>query len=227
MTRYFSDASFRFLRGIARHNEREWYLAHKAEYEEHVRTPFQRLLVDLQPALAALSPHYRADPRPVGGSLYRLRRDTRRYSDKTPYKSWQGAELFYERRHTEAPSFYIHLEPGKSFIAAGIWYPEPATLRKVRQFLLDNPGSWRAAAHAPAFRRRYALDDGQMLTRMPRGFPPEHEFADDLRRKRFVATRPLEDDTMAGPGLLRRIEADLAGMAPFVDYLCAALDLEF
>jgi len=97
----------------------------------------------------------------------------------------------------------------------------------VRHFILDNPASWDAAAHGPRLRRRFDLDDSEMLVRMPRGFPPEFEFADDLRRKNFVAIRALDDAVMTGPGLLKTLRTDLSTLAPFVDYLCAALDLEF
>ena len=62
---------------------------------------------------------------------------------------------------------------------------------------------------------------------MPRGFPADFEFADDLRRRNFAAFRSIDDATMTGPRLRKAIETDLAGLAPFVDYLCAALDLEF
>ena len=228
MSPYFSPASFRFLRSLARHNDREWFHAHKADYEAHVRGPFQRLLADLQPALADVSEHYRADPKTVGGSLFRIQRDTRFANDKSPYKSWQGARLFHERgRQVEAPSFYLHLQPGQCFIGAGLWHPQPDTLRRVRHFLIDNPGSWKAAAHGDTFRKRFDLDDSEKLTRAPRGFPDDFEFADDLRRKNFVAFRSLDDDTITGPRLRKVIEADLAGLAPFTDYLCAALDLEF
>ncbi|SFK90996.1 DUF2461 domain-containing protein [Lysobacter sp. cf310] len=228
MSRYFSDASFKFLRGLARHNEREWFQAHKAEYDEQVRAPFQRLLTDLQPVLAGVSEHYRAEPKTVGGSLFRIQRDTRFANDKTPYKTWQGARLFHERgRQVEAPSFYLHLQPGNCFIAAGLWHPEPDSLRRIRHFILDNPGSWKAAAHEPRFRRRFDLDEDEMLVRMPRGFPDDFEFAHDLRRKNFVALRAIDDEVMTGPRLLKTLETDLSGLAPFTDYLCAALDLEF
>ena len=66
-----------------------------------------------------------------------------------------------------------------------------------------------------------------MLTRMPRGFPDDFEFADDLRRKNFVAFRMLDDATMTGSRLVKTLETDLQGLSRFVDYLCAALDLEF
>ncbi|KAF1687775.1 TIGR02453 family protein [Pseudoxanthomonas broegbernensis] len=228
MKSHFSDASFKFLRGLARHNDKAWFQAHRQDYETHVRQPFLRLIADLQPALAAVSPHYRADPRLVGGSLFRIHRDVRYSGDKSPYKPWQGARLFHERRReVPAPSFYLHLQPGNSFVGAGLWHPEPPTQRRVRQFILDNPGTWRKAAHAPALRRRYSLDDGDMLVRPPRGFPADFAFIDDLRHRNWVLLRPLDDAAMTRPGLRKSVEADLVALAPFVDYLCAALDLEF
>lgn len=228
MTTYFTEASFRFLRGLARHNDKAWFQAHRADYEVHVRQPFLRLIAGLQPALARISPHYRADPRPLGGSLFRIHRDARFSRDKSPYKTWQGARLFHERRReVPAPSFYIHLQPGESFVGAGLWHPEPDTQRRVRQFILENPGSWKAAAHAPALRRRFAMDEREMLVRPPRGFPADFRFIDDLRHRNWVLWRPLEDATMTGPRLRHTLETDLAALGPFVDYLCAALDLEF
>lgn len=228
MTTYFSDAAFKFLRGLARHNDRAWFQANKDRYDTHVRAPFQRLLTDLQPDVLAVSPHYRADPKPVGGSLFRIQRDTRFANDKTPYKSWQGARIFHARgRQVEAPSFYLHLQPGNCFVGAGLWHPQPATQRQVRQFIFDNPGSWKAAAHAPAFRRRFELDDDEKLVRVPRGFPPDFECIDDLKRRNFVALRALEDEVVTGPRLRKTLATDLAALGPFVDYLCAALDLEF
>ena len=228
MTTYFSEASFRFLRGLARHNERAWFQAHKADYEVHVREPFQRLLADLQPALAAISGQFRSEPKVVGGSLFRIQRDTRFSGDKAPYKSWQGARLFHARsRQVEAPSFYIHLQPGGCFVGGGIWHPSTPALRRIRQFIVDNPGGWKNAAHAPAFRRRFDMESGEMLVRNPPGFPADFRFIDDLRHKNFVAVRAIDDATMAGPRLRATLEKDLQALAPLVDYLCAALDLEF
>lgn len=224
----FSDKSLKFLRALARHNERAWFHAHKADYEQHVRAPFQRLLGDLQPDLRAVSDHYRADPKPVGGSLFRIQRDTRFSGDKAPYKPWQGARLFHARsREVPAPSFYLHLQPGRCFVGAGLWHPDTATQRRVRQFIVDNPGNWQAAVHAPSFRRRYALEETEMLVRPPRGYPPDFAFIDDLRHRNFVASRAIADATMTGPRLRTVLARDLQALAPLVDYLCAALDLDF
>lgn len=228
MTTYFSDASFKFLRGLARNNDKAWFAAHKAQYEDHVRQPFLRLLADLQPDLVAVSAHFRADPKTVGGSLFRIHRDTRFSGDKAPYKPWQGARLFHERsKQVPAPSFYLHLQPGECFVGAGLWHPEPDTQRRVRQFIFDNPGAWKATAHEAKFRKRFEFETGEMLARPPRGFPADFEFIDDLRHRNFVFWRELADATVTGPKLRQAIAGDLAALGPFVDYLCAALDLEF
>ncbi len=228
MTQYFTDASYKFLRGLARHNDKAWFAEHKQQYEDHVRQPFLRLITDLQPDLTEVSEHFRADPRTVGGSLFRIYRDSRFSNDKTPYKTWQGARLFHERRkEVPAPSYYIHLAPGENFIGAGIWHPEPDTQRKLRQFIFDNPGSWKAAAHAPAVRKRYDFETSEKLVRPPRGFPADFEFIDDLKHRNWVLWRAIDDETMTGPRLRQTLAKDLAALGPFVDYLCAALDLEF
>src|SRR5690606_41466740 len=110
---------------------------------------------------------------------------------------------------------------------AGSWPPARPVQRGIRQSIFDDRGGGKAAAHAPAFRRGLDLDRDEMLVRPPRGFPPEFEFIDDLRHRNFVAWRPLDDATMTGPRLLSILAKDLQAMAPFMDYLCAALDLEF
>jgi uncharacterized protein (TIGR02453 family) len=228
MATYFSDASFKFLRGLARHNDKTWFNDHKAQYEDHVRQPFLRLLTDLQPDLAAVSLHFRSEPKTVGGSLFRIYRDARFSNDKSPYKSWQGARLFHERhKQVPAPSFYLHLQPGECFVGAGLWHPEPDTQRRVRQFILDNPGSWKKAAHDAPFRRRFEFEESEKLVRPPRGFPADFEFIEDLKHRNFVFWRSLDDATMTGPKLRPTVAADLKALGPFVDYLCAALDLEF
>ena len=227
MSAYFTEATFRFLRGLARHNEREWFNAHKADHEASLKQPFLRLIADLQPDVATISPHYRADPRPVGGSLFRIHRDTRFANDKTPYKTWSGARIFHERaKQVAAPSFYLHVQPGACFVGAGLWHPEADTQRRVRAFLLDNPSGWKAVTRAPAFRRAFALG-GESLVRPPRGYPADHELFDDLKRTSFAAVAPLDDATVLGPRLRATVASRFRGLAPLVDYLCAALDLEF
>lgn len=224
---YFSPATFRFLRALARHNNRPWFKAHQADYEAHVREPFLQLIADLQPATASLSAHYRADPRKVGGSLFRIQRDTRFRHDKSPYKTWAGARIYHERRREiAAPSFYLEVAPGECFIGAGLWHPESHTLRNIRNFIADNPAAWQRAAHGRAFATHYTFW-GESLTRAPRGFPADHPLLEDLKRKSFAAGVEFDDALACSPRLLRFAESHFRRLAPLVDYLCAAQSLEF
>jgi uncharacterized protein (TIGR02453 family) len=223
----FTPATFEFLRDLARHNERAWFHANKARYESDVRDPYLRLIGELATPLAKISTHYRADPKPVGGSLFRIQRDTRFANDKTPYKTWAGARFFHERgRQVDAPLFYLQVAPGDSFVAAGLWRPQAESLRRLRAFLVDNPATWIRATQDTAFSRRFDWG-GESLQRPPRGFDPQHPLIDDLKRKDFVVVRRYGDAEILAPALVRRVGEDFARMAPLVDYLCAALDLEF
>ena len=240
MPTYFTNKTFKFQRALAKNNSREWFNAHKADYEEHLKQPFLRLIGDLQEPLRKISVHYRADTKPVGGSLFRIYRDTRFANDKTPYKTWAGARFFHERTKIasqdatlqrpgtaiEAPSFYLHIQPGQCFIGGGLWHPETATQRRIRDFIVENPESWKKAVRAPAFRRKFDMHD-ESLTRPPRGYPADHELIDDLKRKNYVAMASLDDAAVTGSRLLQAVSNGMRGCAPLIDYLCAALDLEF
>ena len=224
---YFDDKTFKFFRDLARNNSREWFTANRKRYEQHVRDPALQLIGDLAEPLAAVSPHFRADTKAVGGSLFRIQRDTRFANDKTPYKTWLGLRLYHERgRQITAPVFYMHLQPGNNFVGCGVWHPEAPALKRIREFIESNPASWREASAEPAFRKRYALG-GDTLIRPPRGFDPNHPLIEDLKRKDFVTSRALDDATVLGPRLRQTIADDLRRLAPFADYLCASLGLEF
>ena len=223
----FSPATFRFLRALQRHNNRTWFKAHQDDYEAHVRGPYLQLIADLQAPVAKLSRHYRADPRKVGGSLFRIQRDTRFSGDKAPYKTWAGARIFHERRREiAAPSFYLHIAPGDCFVGAGLWHPESHTLRNIRSFIADNPTAWKRVAHSRAFREHYEFR-GESLSRAPQGFPTDHPLLEDLKRKSFAAGVGFDDTLACSPKLFPFVVDHFKRLAPLVDYLCAAQNLEF
>ena len=224
---YFTPAAFRFLRALARNNNRPWFKSHQGDYETQVRDPYLRLIADLQAPLAKISPHLRADPRKLGGSLFRIQRDVRFSGDKHPYKTWAGARFFHERRREVAsPSFYLHIAPGDCFVGGGIWHPESPTLKKLREFIADNPAAWKRAVHGRAFRERYEFW-GDSLTRPPHGYDPAHELIEDLKRKSYAAGTAFDDALACSPELMPLVVENYKRLAPLIDYLCAALDLEF
>src|SRR2546425_889766 len=110
----FAPALFRFLRDLRKNNERDWFLAHKEIYERDVREPALAFISAFAAALRKISPHLVADPRPTGGSLFRIHRDVRFGADKRPYKTHVGIHFCHAgAAGAHAPGFYLHLQPGR------------------------------------------------------------------------------------------------------------------
>ncbi len=226
-TAYFTPASLKLMREFARNNNKEWFTTHKARWEAIVRDPFLHLIGDLAAPLAKISKHYRADPRPHGGSMFRIYRDTRFSKDKTPYKTWLGARLSHNRaQQVDAQFFSLYTPPGGSFAGGGLLHPEPPTLNRVREFLVDNPAAWKKATRGKRFLETFELG-GESLSRPPQGYDPAHELIEDLKRKDFVASRELTDAQITSTELAALMVESFKGVAPLVDYLCATIDLEF
>ncbi len=165
----FTAETFRFLEELEANNERAWFAANKPRYEEHVLEPALRFIERMQEPLARIAPHFTAIPARSGGSLMRVYRDTRFSRDKTPYKTNVGIQFRHEEgRDVHAPGYYLHLDPHRVFIAAGLWRPSSAALAAIRAALDARPGAWRRVRDEPAFQRCYTLG-GDTLTRAPGG----------------------------------------------------------
>ena len=224
---YFTQASFDFLRDLGRNNDREWFQANKSRYEETVKEPAMRFVADFAPYLKSVSPHFRADPRASGGSIFRIHRDTRFTKDKRPFKTHTGIQFRHDQgRDVHAPGFYLHIEPGSCFAGLGIWRPDGATLRMIRDRIVDEPSAWQDAISDAEFRKRFDLT-GDRLSRAPRGFDANHPLIDDLKRKDFVAGADLPDSEVRGAGFLEEFVGLCTAGKPFMAFLCDALELPF
>jgi len=219
----FSPALFSFLRELRENNDRDWFAANKSRYERDVRDASLRFIGDFAPRLAKIAPHLVADARPVGGSMFRIYRDTRFSHDKSPYKIHIGIHFFHEsaKKSPSVPGFYLHLQPGESFAAAGIWHPDPAALARVREAIAaDSPG-WKALRKA-----RLPIEGGA-LKRPPRGFVSDHPFIEDLKRTDFVTSLRFTDREITAPSFLTGFTAACRKMSPLVKFVSQAMRLEW
>ncbi len=224
---HFSPELFKFLRDLKANNDREWFQANKKRYEEKLRHPAQQFISDFGPRLAKISPHFDADPRPVGGSLFRIYRDVRFSKDKSPYKTWIGIQFRHKSaKDAHAPGFYLHLQPGHVMAGAGIWHPDTKTTNRIRDAIVENAAGWKRASRGKRFAERFELG-GDSLKRPPRGYDPEHPLIEDLKRKDFVAYAPLADEAVAAPGFLAAYARACRAGAPFVRLLCEAVGVPF
>jgi len=224
---YFTRAVFRYLDRLAANNNRDWFERHRQEYEDLVRTPALRLIADMGDALPAVSPHFRAEPRKVGGSLMRVHRDVRFARDKRPYKTNVGIQFRHALgRDVHAPGFYLHIEPGECFVGVGIWRPDAPTLARLRNAIADHGDAWRKASRDRRFTKRFALA-GDALANAPRGFARDHPLIEDLKRKDFIAVEPLAEREIISTGLRDGIAQSFQAAAPFMRFLCRALELPY
>ncbi len=237
---YFSPATFKFLKALAANNSKAWFADHKAEYEAAVRAPCLAFIGDLAAPLKKISPHLVANPKPIGGSLFRIHRDTRFSGDKAPYKTHAGISFYHAATKAvaraegtnammgrlDAPGFYLHLEPGACFLGGGLWHPQGDTLKRVRAYMVSNPASWKKATQGAGFSRHFSLE-GDSLQRPRQGFDPQHALIADLKRKDYIGTSQLTQQAVCAEDCMAVTLARYAALAPMLDWLCGALDLEF
>ena len=222
---HFKPTLFRFLEELRRNNDRAWFAANKRRYEREVRDPMLDFIRDAAAPLAKISRELLADPRPVGGSLFRIYRDTRFAKDKSPYKTHVAAQFRHRAgKDVHAPGFYVHLEPGGVFAGAGLWHPEPQALQSVRRAIARRPAAWQKAIGAPAFRKQCRLE-GEAAKRPPRGFDPTHPLIEDLKRKDFVATARFTQAEALAAAFLGRFIGFCQASAPLNAFLSRALEV--
>jgi uncharacterized protein (TIGR02453 family) len=221
MPAYFTPDLFRFLTRLKRNNRREWFLAHKDEYESCAREPAIRFITDFSGPLYKITPYLLCDPRSSRGSLFRIYRDTRFSSDKRPYKSHVAMRFSHRGKDVHSPGFYLHLEPGGSFAASGLWHPEPHTLLRVRSAIVDRGGEWRP------IRKLLNWDDASKLSRPPRGFPADHEFVHDLKLRDLGTAIEFSDAQVCSPTFMTTFAKACRKMSPLAQFLSSALGLQF
>jgi uncharacterized protein (TIGR02453 family) len=225
--RYFSKQTFDFLAALAENNNREWFDAHQQDYEDVVRTPALAFISDMADEMPAISPHFRALSKKVGGSLMRIHRDIRFGKDKTPYKTNIGIQFRHEvGKDIHAPGYYVHIEPDGCFVGVGLWRPDADALFKIREAILKNGDAWVAARDDKTFGKHFSLE-GDALANAPRGYAKDHPLVEDLKRKDFISLAELREATVTSKKFRPQVVEHFTQAAPYMRFLCKALALKF
>lgn len=223
----FPDQCIPFLQQLAENNQREWFNANKERYESLVREPALAFIEEMAPYLNGISPHFLATAKKTGGSLMRVYRDIRYSRDKSPYKTNIGIQFRHQRgRDVHAPGFYLHIEPGECFVGAGIWRPDTKVLTHIRDFITDNPASWKRARDGAAFSKQFDLV-GNSLVRTPRGYPADHPLIVDLKRKDFIACKSFDCSLIGSKAFLPWVTQSYREADQFMAYLCTAVGVDY
>ena len=222
---HFGRKLFEFFAELRLNNNREWFQANKGRYESEVLDPLLAFVADFGGRLSGISPHFVADPRRVGGSIFRIYRDVRFSKDKSPYKTQAAIHFRHEvGKEVHGPGFYMHLAPGEVFAGVGMWHPESKSLAKIRDAIVANPQRWRRALSDKKFASRYELE-GDSLKRPPKGYDPDHPMIEDLKRKDFVASLVFSEDGACEPDFIDQYADSCRASAPFMKFLTEAVGL--
>lgn len=217
-----------FFREIAKNNDREWFEANRHRYEESVKEPLRSFIAAMDIPLGRFADCFLADPRPQGGSMFRIYRDTRFSRDKSPYKD-NGACQFRHMagKDAHAIGYYVHLSPKEVFFGGGIWVPPSPQLHKVREAIVADPERWKAITRAPAFRRRFGEVEGDGLKRPPKGFDADHELVEDLKKQSFFAMEQVKPAEILSKDFAKKVAKSFEALGPFMEFLCEALELPY
>jgi len=221
MSTYFSPEALKFLRGLKRNNDREWFQARKDVYERELKTPMLALVGEINEEMLRFAPE---NVRPPQKAMMRIYRDIRFSKDKRPYKT--NVAAWWARTGLEKTSgggYYFHLSPDEVVIAAGVYMPEREQLLAIRRHLVEHHAELRQILAGRKLRSLMQEFDGLRLSRPPKGFSADDPAMDLLLCRQWGVAAHLPPETATKPALLKEIVERFKAAAPMVDLLNAPL----
>lgn len=217
--------TFQFLNDLAHNNNREWFQDHKARHDR-ARADVKNLVEQLIIGLSAFDPQIETTI-PEDKCLFRIYRDIRFRKDKTPYKTWLGAGISVNGRKLDGPEYYIHIQPGNSFVAAGYWRPNKEHLAAIRQEIDYNSAELdQILRDLSQLSRPISPDQEDTLKRPPAGYEADHPRIDLLKLKSFTLSRAIEDEHWYKPDAVAGLLDAFQEMYPFKLFLEQAIGIE-
>ena len=212
---------FPFLKELAANNNRPWFEEHRNEYQAAKKSA--EILVDA--CISALSVHVPLPELKASQCMFRLYRDVRFSHNKDPFKKNFSALISANgKKAGDAPSWYLHLEPGASFLASGVYEPDAARLAAIRQEIEYNSAEFRAILSEPSLMARFGSLQGKQLKTAPRNYPKDHPDLDLLRFTQFYLMTGYKDADVLDPAFPAVFTKDCLLLGPFQHFLSRAMD---
>ena len=211
------ESTFKFLKQLAKNNQKEWFDANrktyelcKAEFETVVKSVIDKS-ASFDNTIAGLE---------AKKCLFRINRDVRFSKDKSPYKTNIGASISPGGKKSGIPGYYIHVEPGKSFLAGGSWQPEPQTLAAIRQEIDYHTSDFKKIINAKDFKTYFKdLSQDYKLKTAPKGYPKDHPELSLLQHKHFIMEIPLKDSEVLDKNFPAYVSKVFKAMLPLNKFL--------
>ncbi len=211
-----------FLSDLDRHNHRDWFTANKDRYlEAHAN-----MIVFADELITRMNTHDRISTASGKESLMRIYNDQRFHKDRTPYAPRFGGRLARVKPALRG-GYFFHIQPGdRSHVTCGFMGPEPGDLKRMRQDIVYDDGSWRRILRGKRLWSHLGELSGEELATVPRGYAKDHPAADLLRKKQFLLRRPFMDRDVLAPCFVDEVVKTWRAVRPWFDHMSEVLTMD-
>lgn len=211
------SATVRFLKDLSKNNNREWFQAHKPQYEAALEN-IRQVRDDVVKSLSKKDMI-------EDGRVFRIYRDVRFSKDKAPYKNNFGIH-FTRAGKERRGGYYLQIEPGNSFAGGGFWAPEPVDLKRMRDEFAYDDKTIRKIISNKTFIRYFGALQGDELKTAPSGYERDHPAIDLIRKKQFIISRRFSDKEVTDKNFIKEVTLSFEAMRPFFDYMSEVLQTD-
>ena len=213
----------KFLKDLSKNNNRPWFEEHRGQYET-AKTDFLSFISTLIKEISAFDKTI-ADLE-AKNCTFRINRDVRFSKNKSPYKNNMAGYFNKAGKKGIGAGYYLHIQPGESFAAGGIWMPEPVVLGKIRQEIDYNLDEWKKMIGASGFKKYFpgGLESSDSLSRPPKGYEADNPAIEFLKLKNFIVSKPFTDAEVTAKGFEKEVARTFKAMKPMIDFFNRAID---
>lgn len=217
-------STIRFLQQLSKNNNKEWFDKNRSMYDA-AKKDFVEFIDNI------IKQHGKNDPSIAAlqgkDCIFRINRDVRFSKDKSPYKKNIAASIDRGGKKSIYAGYYIHIQPGESFVGGGLWMPMPDELRKVRQEIDYGFDEFKAITGNKKFKAIYGkLDESEefKLSRPPKGYDESNPAIEYLKLKSFIAIAPLKDEDITSKGLTKKVLDAFSAVQPLLNFINRAIE---
>ena len=211
-------STFEFLDKLKANNDRDWFQANKSIFEKAQKNA----ATFADELLAKMNKHDNIETESGKKSLFRIYKDTRFSTDKTPYKTHFGMRFSRATAQLRG-GYYFHLEPGNCFVGGGFFAPNPEDLKRIREDIDFNYEEWNEILNEPHFAKTFGGLRGDEVKTAPKGFDKNHPAIELLRKKQFIFTHKFSDKEVLAPDFVTKLDETFQAFRPFFDYMSEVL----
>lgn len=212
------EKTLAFLKKLKSNNNKEWFDKNKEVYLE-AKTEYEAVIDEVIKGLRGFDKKIAADLK-AKDCLFRIYKDVRFSKDKSPYKTNFGASINPGGKKSLVAGYYLHCEPGQSFLAGGVYMPEPAMLNAIRQEIDYHPEALLKILKSAGFKKYFkGFDTEDALKTAPKGYEKDHPQIDLLKNRHFVVSYPLSDKQLTDKNMVKTVIGGFKAMHPLLEFL--------